>query len=62
MTSTDTQTTTTPTKNPAAVELGRKGGAARNPRKGFGSLTPEQRRVAQEKAVAARKANREKAG
>ena len=53
---------TTPTKDPAAVALGRKGGAVKNPRKGFGSLTPEQRKAAQAKAVAARKANRAKVG
>ena len=46
---------TTP-KNPAAVALGRKGGAAKHPRKGFGSLTPERRAEVAAKAVAARRA------
>jgi hypothetical protein len=45
-------------KNPAAVALGRKGGEKggkkKHPRKGFGSLTPEQRKEAARKAAAAR--------
>ena len=43
-------------KNPAAVALGRKGGAAKHPRKGFGSLTPERRAEIAAKAVAAKRA------
>lgn len=46
---------TTP-KNPAAVALGRKGGATKHPGKGFGSLTPEQRAEIAAKAIAARRA------
>lgn len=42
------------TKNPAAVALGRKGGKAKNKRKGFGSLDPEARREAARKAAKAR--------
>jgi hypothetical protein len=42
------------TKNPAAIILGRLGGLARNPRKGFG--TP----AVQIRAQAARKANKKK--
>lgn len=41
-------------KNKAAVALGRLGGLVRNPRKGFGSLTPEQRKEMARKAAAAR--------
>ena len=44
---------TTP-KNPAAVALGRKGGASKNPRKGFGSLPSERRAEIAKKAAAAR--------
>ena len=42
-------------KNPAAVELGRKGGKAKNPKKGFGSLTPEQLEAISRKGVDARR-------
>lgn len=48
-------------KNKAAVELGRRGGKARNPRKGFGSLSPEDRKEAASKAARARWA-KEKGG
>jgi hypothetical protein len=41
-------------KDPAAVALGRKGGKKKHPRKGFSSLTPEQRQEAARKAAAAR--------
>jgi hypothetical protein len=47
-----------PKKNPAAVALGRlggmKGGKVRNPRKGFGSMTPERRREIARMALEAR--------
>jgi len=47
-----------PKKNPAAVALGRlggmKGGKARNPRKGFGSMALERRREITRMAVEAR--------
>lgn len=47
-----------PKKNPAAVALGRLGGAvggkAKNPNKGFGSMTPEQRAVNAKAAAAKR--------
>lgn len=46
---------TTPAKNPAAVALGRLGGRAKNPRKGFGS-----NQAAQARAQATRRANRAK--
>ena len=42
-------------KNQAAVELGRKGGGAKHPNKGFGSLTPEQREAISRKGVEARR-------
>jgi hypothetical protein len=46
-------------KNPAAVALGRLGGA-RKVRKGFATLTPAERREAAMKGVAARRAKAEK--
>lgn len=45
------------TKNPAAVEIGRLGGAVKNPRKGFGSMSPERRAEAMAKSLATRRAN-----
>jgi hypothetical protein len=45
-------------KNPAAVALGRKGGAAKHPRKGFGSMTPERRAEIAAKAVEAKRAKK----
>jgi len=42
-------------KDPNAVALGRKGGRAKNPNKGFGSLTPEQREAISKKGVEARR-------
>jgi hypothetical protein len=50
---------TTP-KNPAAVALGKLGGAAKHPRKGFGSMTPERRAEIAAKAVEAKRAKKEK--
>jgi hypothetical protein len=47
---------TTP-KNPAAVEIGRRGGVVKNPRKGFGSMSPERRAEAMAKSLATRRAN-----
>ena len=46
-------------KNPAAVALGRKGGAVRHPGKGTGALTPEQMSERAAKMVAARRAKKE---
>jgi hypothetical protein len=46
---------TTP-KNPAAVAMGKLGGAAKHPRKGFGSMTPKRRAEIAAKAVAAKRA------
>jgi len=46
-------------KNPAAVALGRLGGA-RKVKKGFATLTPAERRAAALKGVAARRANARK--
>ena len=45
-------------KNPAAVALGRAGGRKRNPRKGGGSLTPEQRAERAKKMVEAKLARK----
>lgn len=42
-----------PKKDPAAVALGRKGGAARVP-KGFSMKSPEERKAIAKKAAAAR--------
>jgi len=47
-------------KNPAAVELGRKGGLAKVP-KGFSVLTKEQRSELAKKAAKARWKDKEKA-
>lgn len=46
--------TNTATFSQRAAEIGRKGGAAKHPRKGFGSLTPERRAEIAKKAAAAR--------
>ena len=43
-------------KNPAAVALGRKGGAVKHPGKGMGAATPEERAARAVKMVAARRA------
>jgi len=45
-------------KNPAAVALGKLGGAAKHPRKGFGSMTPERRAEITAKAVEAKRAKK----
>jgi hypothetical protein len=45
-------------KNPAAVALGRKGGAVKHPAKGMGSATPEERAERARKMVAARAAKK----
>ncbi len=43
-------------KNPAAVAMGKLGGAAKHPRKGFGSMTPERREEIAAKIVATKRA------
>lgn len=45
-------------KNPAAVALGRRGGRVRNPKKGMGSATPQERKERAAKMLAARWGNR----
>lgn len=48
-------------KDPAAVSLGRKGGAAKVP-KGFAMMSPEKRAAAQLKSAAKRVANNKENG